>query len=104
MGWKRDYAEYTLNRSVYQQKGFIENRVCCPDAELASVGEENYRWIVDNMTEFILNKLKEGWETSEYRWSAMLNPPGTVQKPARKKGHNVRLLLQIFEHMKKEAV
>jgi hypothetical protein len=46
-----------------------------PDAELASVGEKNHRWIVDNMTEFILKKLEEGWEAPEYRWSSMLNPP-----------------------------
>ena len=49
-----------------------------PDAELASVGESNHRWIVDNMTDFILKKLKTGWETPEYRWSAMLNPPEKI--------------------------
>jgi hypothetical protein len=27
------------------------------------------------MTEFILRKLREGWDVPEYRWSAMLNPP-----------------------------
>lgn len=46
-----------------------------PDAEFAYVGEYNHRWIVDNMTDFILRKLKDGWETPEYRWSAMLNLP-----------------------------
>lgn len=47
-----------------------------PDAELAYVGEYNhYRWIVDNLTDFILRKLKDGWGTPEYRWSAMLNLP-----------------------------
>ena len=49
------------------------------DAELASVGEKNHRWIFDNMTDFILKKLKTGWETPEYRWSAMLNAsPGRM--------------------------
>jgi hypothetical protein len=46
-----------------------------PDAELASVGEYNHNWIVDNMTDFILKKLEGEIETPEYRWSAMLNPP-----------------------------
>ena len=59
-----------------------------PDAELASVGESNHRWIVDNMTDFILKKLKSGWETPEYGWSAMLNPSEkaapTEKAPAKK--------------------
>jgi hypothetical protein len=32
------------------------------------------------MTDFILKKLKSGWETPEYRWSAMLNPPEKAAK------------------------
>ena len=51
-----------------------------PDAELASVGEYNHNWIVENMTEFILKKLKEGWDVPEYRWSAMLNPASQPKK------------------------
>ena len=58
-----------------------------PDAELASVGEYNHRWIVDNMTDFILRKLEAGFETPEYRWSSMLNPAekqAKVKAPATK--------------------
>jgi hypothetical protein len=58
-----------------------------PDAELASVGEYNHRWIVDNLTDFILRKLEGGFETPEYRWSSMLNPPekqAKVKAPAAK--------------------
>jgi hypothetical protein len=58
-----------------------------PDAELASVGEYNHRWIVDNLTDFILRKLESGFETPEYRWSSMLNPPekqAKVKAPAAK--------------------
>jgi hypothetical protein len=51
-----------------------------PDAEIASVGEFNHNWIVNAMTEFILEKLKTGFETPEYRWSALLNPPAPVAK------------------------
>ncbi len=52
--------------------------------EFASVGEYNQRWIVDNMTDFILKRLNDGWETPEYRWSAMLNPPEMLKKPTSK--------------------
>jgi hypothetical protein len=87
---------YDLNTVVFAIKDGIPYAIDfmnpAPDAELASVGETNHRWIVDNMTDFILRKLEEGFETPEYRWSAMLNPPEkqvakktTSNKPAAKK-------------------
>jgi hypothetical protein len=61
-----------------------------PDAEIASVGEYNHRWIVDNMTEFILRRLEAGFDTPEYRWSAMLNPPATNRAADVKSGATVK--------------
>lgn len=46
-----------------------------PDAELASVGEYNHNWIVENMTELVFKRLTDASEPPEYSWSAMLNPP-----------------------------
>jgi hypothetical protein len=34
------------------------------------------------MTDFILKKLEEGFETPQYRWSAMLNPAEPAAKAA----------------------
>jgi hypothetical protein len=45
-----------------------------PDAELASVGENNHNWIVNSMTEFILKKLSKKSETPEYSWLGMIKP------------------------------
>jgi hypothetical protein len=53
-----------------------------PDAELASVGEYNHNWIVNEMTDFILRKLKKGFETPAYRWTSMLNPSTKTEKKA----------------------
>ncbi|MDQ3489910.1 MAG: hypothetical protein M3449_02435, partial [Acidobacteriota bacterium] len=56
-----------------------------PDAEIASVGEYNHNWIVNAMTDFIFKKLESGFETPDYKWSAMLNPPvKAVKKRATK--------------------
>jgi hypothetical protein len=33
--------------------------------------------MVDYMIEFILRKLREGWDVLDYRWSAMLSPPAS---------------------------
>ena len=43
------------------------------------------------MTDFILEKLETGFETPEYRWSAMLNPmpaETTKKKTAAKKANS----------------
>jgi len=81
LGYDLNTVEFAIKDGIPYAIDFMNP---APDAELASVGEKNHRWIVDNMTDFILKKLKEGWETSEYRWSAMLNPPETKKKSSGK--------------------
>jgi hypothetical protein len=89
LGYDLNTVEFAIKDGIPYAIDFMNP---APDAELASVGEKNHRWIVDNMTEFVLRKLAEGWETPEYRWSAMLNPPEvkkasvrTRETPATKK-------------------
>ena len=77
LGYDLNTVEFAIKDGIPYAIDFMNP---APDAELASVGEYNHSWIVENMTEFILKKLKEGWETPEYRWSAMLNPAGQPKK------------------------
>lgn len=79
LGYDLNTVEFAIKDGVPYAIDFMNP---APDAELASVGEKNHRWIVDNMTEFILKKLEEGWDTPEYRWSAMLNPSDAAAKKA----------------------
>lgn len=72
LGYDLNTVEFAIKDGIPYAIDFMNP---APDAELASVGEYNHRWIVDNMTDFILKKLKAGWDAPEYRWSAMLNPP-----------------------------
>jgi hypothetical protein len=78
LGYDLNTVEFAIKDGIPYAIDFMNP---APDAELASVGEYNHHWIVDNMTDFILTKLKSGWETPEYRWSAMLNP---AEKPVKK--------------------
>jgi hypothetical protein len=74
LGYDLNTVEFAIKDGIPYAIDFMNP---APDAELASVGEKNHRWIVDNMTEFILKKLWTGWDVPEYRWSAMLNLPPT---------------------------
>lgn len=79
LGYDLNTVEFAIKDGVPYAIDFMNP---APDAELASVGEKNHRWIVDNMTEFILKKLETGWEMPEYRWSSMLNLPGKTATKA----------------------
>lgn len=82
LGYDLNTVEFAIKDGVPYAIDFMNP---APDAELASVGEFNHRWIVDNMTDFILRKLEEGFDVTEYRWSAMLNPPEPIRSTKAKK-------------------
>jgi len=70
LGYDLNTVEFAIKDEIPYAIDFMNP---APDAELASVGEKNHRWIVDSMTEFILAKLKKGKLVSPgYRWDLML--------------------------------
>ena len=77
LGYDLNTVEFAIRDGIPYAIDFMNP---APDAELASVGEYNHRWIVDSMTDFILKKLALGFETPQYTWSAMLNPQPPVKK------------------------
>jgi len=80
LGYDLNTVEFAIKDGVPYAIDFMNP---APDAEIASVGEFNHRWIVENMTEFVLRKLKEGFDSTEYRWSAFLNPPARTKRVPR---------------------
>ena len=81
LGYDLNTVEFAIKDGVPFAIDFMNP---APDAELASVGEANHKWIVDAMTEFIFKKLETGFVTPEYRWTSMLNPNVKTEKPAKK--------------------
>jgi hypothetical protein len=81
LGYDLNTVEFAIKDGIPYAIDFMNP---APDAEIASVGEYNHRWIVDAMTEFIFKKLETGFEAPAYRWSAMLNPPEAVAAKAPK--------------------
>ena len=77
LGYDLNTVEFAIKDGIPYAIDFMNP---APDAEIASVGEFNHNWIVNAMTDFILEKLKTDIETPEYRWSALLNPPADSKK------------------------
>lgn len=70
LGYDLNTVEFAIKDGIPYAIDFMNP---APDAELASVGEFNHRWIVDSMTDFILRKLAEGFDHPQYQWSALLS-------------------------------
>ncbi len=81
LGYDLNTVEFAIKDGIPYAIDFMNP---APDAELASVGEYNHNWIVREITDFILKKLEEGFETPEYIWTSMLNPNQETKKPTGK--------------------
>ena len=86
LGYDLNTVEFAIKDGIPYAIDFMNP---APDAELASVGEFNHRWIVDNLTEFIIKKLEAGFDTPQYNWSSMLmtgsNEAAKKKSPAPRK-------------------
>lgn len=99
LGYDLNTVEFAIKDGIPYAIDFMNP---APDAELASVGERNHNWIVNEMTDFIIKKLSGEAALPEYRWSALLSPkeeiqesaavksikPATEKKPAEKKSRS----------------
>jgi hypothetical protein len=69
LGYDLNTVEFAIKDGIPYAIDFMNP---APDAELASVGEYNHRWIVDNMTELVLKKVNAEHQQPEYNWTSML--------------------------------
>ena len=83
LGYDLNTVEFAIKDGIPYAIDFMNP---APDAELASVGEYNHNWIVNAMTDFVIEKLKGETKQPEYRWTAMLGGETTKaeKKPATK--------------------
>jgi hypothetical protein len=55
-----------------------------PDADLHSVGQANFDWIVREVADLAIAKSKQAPHVPELRWAAFLGSPGSEEKAAKK--------------------
>ncbi len=81
LGYDLNTVEFAIKDGIPYAIDFMNP---APDAELASVGEYNHNWIVNAMTDFVIEKLSGEPVQPELRWTAMLNPESTKKKATAK--------------------
>jgi hypothetical protein len=55
LGYDLNTVEFAVRDGIPYAIDFMN---CAPDADVASVGEENFRWIVRAMAEFLIDRAK----------------------------------------------
>jgi hypothetical protein len=70
LGYELNTVEFACEDDIPYAIDFMNP---APDADIHSVGEENFHWIVDAVAELAVRKAKEHTgKISEYRWSTFL--------------------------------
>ena len=70
LGYDLNTVEFAVEGGVPYAIDFMNP---APDADVHSVGEANFAWIVDAMAELAVRKALEPPQTTRYRWDALLN-------------------------------
>jgi hypothetical protein len=77
LGYDLNTVEFAIKDGIPYAIDFMNP---APDAEIASVGEYNHNWVVNNVSDFIIKKLSSPADTTpHYRWDGMLNPPAEAE-------------------------
>lgn len=70
LGYDLNTVEFAIKDGIPYAIDFMNP---APDAELASVGEYNHNWIINEMTDFVLRRVNEpAASANTYRWDALL--------------------------------
>jgi hypothetical protein len=76
LGYDLNTVEFAIKDGIPYAIDFMNP---APDAEIASVGEYNHNWVINELSDFIIKKLGEPAQaTQHYRWDSMLNPPAVA--------------------------
>jgi hypothetical protein len=79
LGYDLNTVEFAVEDGVPYAIDFMNP---APDADNSSVGQENFRWIVERVAELAVKKAQagEGGQFKELRWASFLNGPSTPAK------------------------
>ena len=78
LGYDMNSIEFAVRDGVPYAIDFMNP---APDADVHSVGEANFEWIVDAMAALAIRKaLEPAGRTARYRWDTLLNPPDAAPR------------------------
>lgn len=79
LGYEFDTLEFAVRDGVPYAIDFLNP---APDADPASVGEENFRWVLEHAAKWLVERVDRGAEAaSPLRWPAFLTPAAAAVQP-----------------------
>lgn len=81
LGYDLNSVEFAVENGIPYAIDFL-NPV--PDADIHSVGEKNFAWIVEHVAEMAIAKAKNAPKVPEMRWHAMLNAASAKSRAKQK--------------------
>jgi hypothetical protein len=96
LGYDLNTVEFAVEDGIPYAIDFMNP---APDADLHSVGEANFEWIVSEVAALAIAKAKKAPEIPELRWSAFLSATAAPAKAGKKKTSSKKK-----DKAKKEAV
>jgi hypothetical protein len=72
LGYELNTVEFAVENGVPYAIDFMNP---APDADVHSVGQENFEWVVNAVAELAIDRALRPGATPEYHWSAFLNTP-----------------------------
>ena len=82
LGYDLNTVEFAVEKGIPYAIDFMNP---APDADLHSVGQVNFDWIVREVANLAIEKARKAPHVPELRWSAFLGAPVRAKKRAKKK-------------------
>lgn len=88
LGYDLNTVEFAVEKGIPYAIDFMNP---APDAEITSVGQKNFDWIVEQMADLAVAKALAAPQATELRWSAFLGvEPAPVKKAKKKRAKKKR--------------
>ena len=82
LGYDLNTVEFAVEDGVPYAIDFMNP---APDAEVTSVGQQNFEWVVDAVARMAIEKALSGENpVEELRWAAFLNGPTLAEEPVQR--------------------
>jgi hypothetical protein len=80
LGYDFDTLEFAVRDGIPYAIDFLNP---APDADLASVGRENFEWVLEHASRWLIERVQQGPEPpAQYRWQTFLAGRDPVTTPA----------------------
>jgi hypothetical protein len=79
LGYEFDTLEFAVRDGIPYAIDFLNP---APDADPASVGEDNFRWVLEHSAKWLIERVRQPAGPSPLRWPAFLSAPAAPQAPA----------------------